>query len=75
MSDNTDDPMLALLREREQDLTRTIDDATARRKEVTGLIATLSDGRTRVRRLLKGAAPGNGTSEPTLVPVDPPAAA
>jgi F0F1-type ATP synthase membrane subunit b/b' len=64
MSDNTDDPFSALLRERERELTGVIDDATARREEVRTLLATVSDGRTRVRRRLRTEpAPGNGAGE------------
>lgn len=80
MSDSTEDAVIQHLRDRERDLTRVIVDATARREEVQMLIATLHDGRTRVRRKLKdvvtlGVAPGNGASEPTILPTDPPTAA
>ncbi len=76
MSDNADDPVLAHLRARQAELQEVRADATARLAEVELLIATLQDGRTRVRRRLKEAAPpGNGASEPTTVPADPTAAA
>lgn len=79
MSDSTEDAVIQHLRDRERDLTRVIVDATARREEVQMLIATLHDGRTRVRRKLKdvvtlGVAPGNGAAEqPNVAP--PPEAA
>lgn len=78
MSDSTEDAVIQHLRDRERDLTRVIVDATARREEVQMLIATLHDGRTRVRRKLKEVTlvvPGNGASEPTILPTDPPTAA
>ncbi len=78
MSDSNDDPMLAHLRERKAQLLSVIVDNTARLAEVDDLIAILADGRTRVRRRLKGEVvvvlPGNGASD-AMPPTDPPAAA
>ncbi len=78
MSDSNDDPVIQHLRERKVELEARIIDATARLGEIDGLLTTLSDGRTRVRRKLKGEVvvvlPGNGAAD-TMPPGDPPAAA
>jgi len=62
MSDsNIEDPVLQHLRERKRELEDRITDARARLGEVDGLIASLGDGRTRIRRRLKEApAPADG---------------
>lgn len=53
MSDTPTDPFLEHLRERQQQLEGVIAAATIRLEEINGLLATLGDGRTRVRRRLK----------------------
>ncbi len=71
MSDTTEDAVIQHLRERKACLEQIIADSRARLEEVSGLLATLADGRTRVRRRLKEAAPpSNGASEPTTVPAE-----
>jgi len=55
MSDSIEDPVLQHLRERKRELEDRITDARARLAEVDGLIASLGDGRTRIRRRLKEA--------------------
>jgi hypothetical protein len=57
------DPMLDHLRERKAELVSTIHDAGQRLVEIDALLAMFLDGRTRVRRRLRDAAPGNGTAE------------
>ena len=77
MSDSNDDPGIVYLQNRKAELEARITDATARLGEIAGLLKQLGDGRTRVRRLLKGEVtvlPGNGASD-AMPPSDPPAAA
>ncbi len=77
MSDSNDDPVLDHLRARRTALQLDIDHAAARMVEVELLIQQFSDGRSRVRRKMKGEVvvlPGNGAAD-TMPPGDPPAAA
>lgn len=82
MSDSTEDAVIQHLRDRKASLEQIITDSRARLDEICGLLTTLADGRTRVGRRLKevklGVAfnvPGNGASEPAILPTDPPTAA
>ena len=72
MSENTEDPVLLHLRERKAALEAIVSDATSRLNELAGLIAALTDGRSRVRRKLKWEVLPE--PEPTA-PADPPTAA
>ena len=76
MSDNSiEDPVLQHLRERKRELEDRITDARARLAEVDGLIASLGDGRTRIRRRLKEApAPADAQHQFQAV-TEPPEAA
>jgi hypothetical protein len=66
MSDTNDDPLAAHLLARRAALAAIITDASARMAEVDGMIATLADGRTRVRRRIKAEPqPGLSIPEPT----------
>jgi hypothetical protein len=65
MSDtNTDDPVLLHLRERKRDLEIYAAETAARLAEIDGLITTLGDGRTRVRRRLREVPPQLAIPDP-----------
>ncbi len=77
MSDSNDDPMLAHLRGRRTELATRLAYIQERLAEIDELLSVLADGRSRVRRKLKGEVvvlPGNGAAD-TMPPGDPPAAA
>ncbi len=77
MSDSIDEPMAAYLRARRAELEQARADAVARIEEVDLLLQQIGDGRSRVRRRLRGEVtvlPGNGAAD-TMPPGDPPAAA
>ncbi len=73
MSDTNEDPMLAHLRGRRTELITRRDGILERLAEIDELLSVLADGRSRVRRKMKGEVstpPSNGASEPTTVPAE-----